>query len=48
MGPAHTVGDAVAFLPREGILFTGDLCVNWKSGNNMGIETPISRTGSGL
>jgi glyoxylase-like metal-dependent hydrolase (beta-lactamase superfamily II) len=36
MGPAHTVGDAVAFLPREGILFTGDLCVNWKSGNNMG------------
>ena len=36
MGPAHTVGDAVAFLPHEGILFTGDLCVNWKSGNNMG------------
>jgi glyoxylase-like metal-dependent hydrolase (beta-lactamase superfamily II) len=36
MGPAHTIGDAVAFLPREGILFTGDLCVNWKSGNNMG------------
>ena len=36
MGPAHTIGDAVAFLPKEGILFTGDLCVNWKSGNNMG------------
>ena len=36
MGPAHTVGDAVAYLPHEGILFTGDLCVNWKSGNNMG------------
>lgn len=36
MGPAHTIGDAVAYLPREGILFTGDLCVNWKSGNNMG------------
>jgi cyclase len=36
MGPAHTIGDAVAFLPREGILFTGDLCVNWRSGNNMG------------
>lgn len=35
MGPAHTIGDAVAFLPREGILFTGDLCVNWRSGNNM-------------
>ena len=36
MGPAHTIGDAVAYLPREGILFTGDLCVNWRSGNNMG------------
>jgi cyclase len=36
MGPAHTIGDAVALLPREGILFTGDLCVNWRSGNNMG------------
>jgi cyclase len=36
MGPAHTIGDAVAFLPREGILFTGDLCVNWRSGNNLG------------
>jgi glyoxylase-like metal-dependent hydrolase (beta-lactamase superfamily II) len=36
MGPAHTIGDAVAYLPREEILFTGDLCVNWKSGNNLG------------
>ncbi|HZO55328.1 MAG TPA: MBL fold metallo-hydrolase [Bryobacteraceae bacterium] len=36
VGPAHTIGDAVALLPREGILFTGDLCVNWRSGNNMG------------
>jgi cyclase len=36
VGPAHTIGDAVAFLPREGILFTGDLCVNWRSGNNVG------------
>ena len=36
MGPAHTVGDAVTYLPHEGILFTGDLCVNWKSGNNIG------------
>jgi cyclase len=36
VGPAHTIGDAVAFLPNEGILFTGDLCVNWKSGNNVG------------
>lgn len=36
VGPAHTIGDAVGFLPKEGILFTGDLCVNWKSGNNVG------------
>ena len=36
MGPGHTIGDAVAFLPKEGILFTGDLCVNWRSGNNIG------------
>ena len=36
VGPAHTIGDAVAFLPREGILFTGDLCVSWRSGNNVG------------
>jgi glyoxylase-like metal-dependent hydrolase (beta-lactamase superfamily II) len=36
VGPAHTMGDAVAFLPKEGILFTGDLCVNWRSGNNVG------------
>jgi cyclase len=36
VGPAHTIGDAVAFLPREGILFTGDVCVNWRSGNNVG------------
>jgi cyclase len=36
MGPAHTIGDAVALLPREGILFTGDLCVNWRFGNNVG------------
>jgi glyoxylase-like metal-dependent hydrolase (beta-lactamase superfamily II) len=36
VGPAHTIGDAVALLPAEGILFTGDLCVNWRAGNNMG------------
>jgi glyoxylase-like metal-dependent hydrolase (beta-lactamase superfamily II) len=36
MGPAHTIGDAVAFLPTEGIVFTGDLCVNWRFGNNVG------------
>jgi glyoxylase-like metal-dependent hydrolase (beta-lactamase superfamily II) len=27
-GHAHTLGDAVAWLPRQGILFTGDACVN--------------------
>ena len=36
VGPAHTIGDAVAFLPNERILFTGDLCVNWRFGNNVG------------
>lgn len=36
VGPAHTIGDAVAYLPKEGILFTGDLCVNWRFGNNLG------------
>jgi glyoxylase-like metal-dependent hydrolase (beta-lactamase superfamily II) len=34
MGPGHTRGDAVAWLPREKILFTGDLCVN-SPGNNV-------------
>ncbi len=36
MGPAHSLGDAVAFLPKERLLITGDLCVNWTSGNNAG------------
>lgn len=35
MGPAHSKGDAVAWLPKQRILFTGDLCVNWRSGNNV-------------
>jgi glyoxylase-like metal-dependent hydrolase (beta-lactamase superfamily II) len=35
MGPAHSKGDAVAYLPNEKILITGDLCVNWKWGNNV-------------
>ncbi|MBL8228498.1 MAG: MBL fold metallo-hydrolase [Bryobacterales bacterium] len=34
-GPGHSKGDAVAWLPKEKIVFTGDLCVNWKSGNNV-------------
>jgi glyoxylase-like metal-dependent hydrolase (beta-lactamase superfamily II) len=28
LGVAHTHGDAVAWLPKERILFTGDICVN--------------------
>jgi cyclase len=36
MGPAHSRGDAVAYLPKERLLITGDLCVNWTAGNNMG------------
>jgi len=36
LGPAHSKGDAVAYLPREKILVTGDLCVNWNWGNNVG------------
>jgi cyclase len=27
-GHAHTAGDAVAWLPKQGLLFTGDACVN--------------------
>jgi cyclase len=35
MGPGHSNGDAVAYLPKEKILVTGDLCVTWSSGNNV-------------
>jgi glyoxylase-like metal-dependent hydrolase (beta-lactamase superfamily II) len=35
MGPAHSKGDAVAYLPKEKILVSGDLCVNWNWGNNV-------------
>ena len=34
MGPGHSKGDAVAWLPKERILFTGDMVVNWAFGNN--------------
>jgi len=34
MGPGHTRGDSIAYLPKEKILFTGDLCVNF-AGNNI-------------
>ena len=33
VGPAHTLGDAVAYLPKERILFTGDLCVTSAANN---------------
>jgi cyclase len=36
MGPAHSKGDAVAYLPKEKVLASGDLCVNWTWGNNVG------------
>jgi glyoxylase-like metal-dependent hydrolase (beta-lactamase superfamily II) len=35
VGPAHTDGDAVAYLPELGIVATGDLCVTWPYGNNV-------------
>lgn len=35
MGPGHSKGDSVAWLPKEKILFTGDMCVNWGFGNNV-------------
>jgi cyclase len=35
LGPAHSKGDAVAYLPKEKILVSGDLCVNWTWGNNV-------------
>ncbi len=34
MGPGHSKGDSVAWLPKERILFTGDMVVNWGFGNN--------------
>ncbi|HUS07611.1 MAG TPA: MBL fold metallo-hydrolase [Bryobacteraceae bacterium] len=35
VGPAHSKGDAVAYLPKQRIVVTGDLCVTWRSGNNV-------------
>jgi glyoxylase-like metal-dependent hydrolase (beta-lactamase superfamily II) len=34
LGPAHTRGDVVAWLPKERILFTGDLCTT-RAQNNL-------------
>jgi cyclase len=35
-GPSHSKGDGVAYLPGQKILATGDLCVTWGFGNNVG------------
>lgn len=35
LGPAHTDGDVVAYLPKQKIVATGDLCVTWNFGNNV-------------
>jgi cyclase len=35
VGPGHTIGDSVAWLPKEKILIAGDLLVNWDTGNNV-------------
>ncbi|HXJ42704.1 MAG TPA: MBL fold metallo-hydrolase [Bryobacteraceae bacterium] len=35
MGPSHSNGDAVAYLPKQKILIAGDLCVTWGFGNNV-------------
>jgi glyoxylase-like metal-dependent hydrolase (beta-lactamase superfamily II) len=34
VGPGHTLGDSIAYLPKEKILFTGDLCLT-RAGNNI-------------
>ena len=34
LGPAHSRGDTVAYLPKQHIVATGDLCVTWAHGNN--------------
>jgi glyoxylase-like metal-dependent hydrolase (beta-lactamase superfamily II) len=36
LGPSHSKGDGVAYLPNQKILATGDLCVTWGFGNNVG------------
>ena len=36
LGPGHSKGDSVAYLPKLGIVMTGDLCVTWAFGNNVG------------
>jgi len=36
LGPSHSKGDGVAYLPKQKIVATGDLCVTWPFGNNVG------------
>jgi glyoxylase-like metal-dependent hydrolase (beta-lactamase superfamily II) len=36
LGPGHSKGDGVAYLPNQKIVATGDLCVTWGFGNNVG------------
>jgi cyclase len=36
LGPSHSKGDGVAYLPNQKIVATGDLCVTWGFGNNVG------------
>ena len=36
LGPGHSKGDSVAYLPKEKIVVAGDLCVTWSNGNNLG------------
>jgi cyclase len=44
LGHAHTAGDAVAWLPKHGILFTGDACVNGAFNYTGDSDTESSRT----
>jgi cyclase len=43
MGPAHTLGDSVVWLPQERILFTGDLFVNGPSNNVADPDADLDR-----
>lgn len=36
VGPAHSRADLIGWMPRDGILFVGDLAVAWDHGNNFG------------
>ncbi|HEX5411174.1 MAG TPA: MBL fold metallo-hydrolase [Terriglobia bacterium] len=39
----HTLGDSVAYLPRQKILVSGDLCVNWTWGNWTDVDSNFTR-----